>query len=132
MRARQVIGLVLVILDLPVLFIGLIDPLEGGIALLFGLIVGVAARLVSSVPVPRFSWIAIASTFAVGILALVIAIFTPPVETVEGVANPVLANTALRILVWVYRLGVLATLAGAVWYAARIVQAMRKPEVTVG
>ena len=132
MRARQIIGLVLVILDLPLLFVGLIDPLEGGIALVFGLLVGFAARLVSSVPVPRFSWIAIASTFAVGILALVIAIFTPPVETVEGVANPVLANTALRILVWVYRLGVLATLAGAVWYAVRIAQAMRKPEVTVG
>lgn len=132
MRARQITGLILVIVDLPILFIGLIDPLEGGIALLVGLLVGLVARLVSSVPVPRYSWIALAATLAVGILALVIAVFTPPVETTEGVANPVLANASLRVLVWVYRLGVLATLAGAVWYAVRIVQAMRQPAVTPG
>ena len=130
MRVRQIIGLALVVLDLPILFIGLIDPLEGGIALLVGLLVGFVARLVSSVPVPRYSWIALAATFAIGIVALVIAIFAAPVETAEGVANPVLANSALRILVWVYRLGVLATLAGAVWYAVRIVQAMRQPTLT--
>ncbi|MFM8240589.1 MAG: hypothetical protein ACKOMX_07910 [Actinomycetota bacterium] len=59
MRARQIIGLLLAIVALPFLVLGLIDPLEGGIALIVGLLLGVAVWLISKVPVPRFTWIAL-------------------------------------------------------------------------
>lgn len=127
MRARLIIGLVLAIMDLPILFIGMIDPLEGGIALLFGLIIGVVVWVVTRVPVPRFTWIAFVATMAVGAITLILAVTLPPVQIDEGVANPVVGYPPLAMLNWGWRIGVLVTLGGAIWYIARIVQAMRKP-----
>lgn len=127
MRARLIIGLVLAIMDLPILFIGMIDPLEGGIALLFGLIIGVVVWVVTRVPVPRFTWISFVATMAVGAITLILAVTLPPVQIDEGVANPVVGYPPLAMLNWVWRVGVLVTLGGAIWYIARIVQAMRKP-----
>lgn len=87
MRARQIIGLLLAIVALPFLVLGLIDPLEGGIALIVGLLLGVAVWLISKVPVPRFTWIALAATIAVGALTLVLTL--PPVEVgPDMMANP--------------------------------------------
>ena len=131
MRARLIIGLVLAILDLPILFVGLIDPLEGGIALLFGLIIGLVVWVVTRVPVPRFTWISLAATMAVGALTLILALTLPPVQIDEGVASPVVGYPPLAALNWVWRIGVLVTLGGAIWYISRIVQAMREPSLTV-
>ena len=41
MRTRRIIAIVLAIIALPVLVVGLIDPLEGGLALLAGIALGV-------------------------------------------------------------------------------------------
>ena len=131
MRARLVVGLVLAILDLPILFVGLIDPLEGGIALIFGLIIGVVVWAVTRVPVPRFTWISLAATMLVGALTLILVLTLPPLETNEGVMNPVVGYLPVSALNWVWRIGVLVTLGGAIWYVSRIVHAMRAPAVTV-
>lgn len=130
MRGSLIAGLVLAILDLPILFLGLIDPLEGGLALLVGLGIGVLVRVLTRVPVPRFTWIAFATTLAIGMLVLVLAVALPPVEVPEGAANPVGGRLPLALLNWVYRLGVLVTLGGGVYYIVRIVQAMRAPART--
>lgn len=128
MRARQVIGLALVIAALPLVFIGLIDPLEGGIALAAGLLLGLVAWLVSRVPVPRFTWISLAATLAFGALTLVLALTLPPVEMgPDTVGNPVVGRWYLAAMNWVWRIGVLVTFAGGIWYVVRIVQSLGRP-----
>ena len=129
MSSRLVVSLILGIIALPVIFVGLIDPLEGGLALLVAVVLGVAVRLLSGVPLPRLAWISMLATVGVGILVLVLVIFAVPSETVQEVGPEVTApnplNAGARILLWVYRLGVLLVLAGGVAYLVRIAQALR-------
>ena len=128
-RSRLVASLVLGAMTLPIIFVGLIDPLEGGIALLVAVILGVVVRLLSGVPLPRLAWVAMAATLAVGVGALVLAVVTMPGEQAQVVGpeatapNPL--NATVRVLVWVYRLGVIAVLVGAVGYLVRIGQVLR-------
>jgi len=127
--SRLVVSLILGIIALPVIFVGFIDPLEGGLALLVAVGLGVAVRLLSGVPLPRLAWISMLATVGVGILVLVLVIFAVPSETVQEVGPEVTApnplNAGARILLWVYRLGVLLVLAGGVAYLVRIAQALR-------
>jgi hypothetical protein len=128
-RSRLVVSLILGIIALPVIFVGLIDPLEGGLSLLVAVGLGVAVRALSGVPLPRLAWISMLATVGVGILVLVLVIFAVPSETVQEVGPEVTApnplNASARILLWVYRLGVLLVLAGGVVYLVRIAQALR-------
>ena len=128
-RPRLIASLILGIITLPVLFLGLIDPLEGGIALLVTTGLGLAVRLLSGVPLPRLTWISMLATIGVGILALVLAFVQMPSDAVQEVGpeatapNPLSAG--VRLLVWVYRLGVLVVLVGGVVYLVRIGRALR-------
>lgn len=128
-RARLVSSLILGIIALPVIFVGLIDPLEGGIALVLAVGLGFAVRLLSGVPLPRLVVGAMLATIAVGALALVLAIAGMPAETVQDPAPEATAphplNGGVRILVWAYRLGVLVVLMGGIAYLARIARALR-------
>jgi hypothetical protein len=130
-RSRLIASLILGIIALPVIFVGLIDPLEGGLALLVAVCLGVAVRLLSGVALPRLAWISMLATVGVGILVLVLVIFAVPNETVQEVGPEVTAqnplNAGARVLLWVYRLGVLLVLAGGVVYLVRIAQALRVP-----
>ena len=129
MRPRLIASLILGIITLPVVFVGLIDPLEGGIALLVALGLGVGVRLLSAVPLPRLTWISMLTTIGVGILALVLARLQMPSEAAQEVGpeatapNPLSAG--VRLLVWVYRLGVLVVLVGGVVYLVRMGRALR-------
>ena len=129
MRPRLITSLIVGVITLPALVIGLIDPLEGGLALLVALGLAVAVRLLSDVPVPRLAWISFAATLAVGALALVLAIVGMPTDAGQEVGPDVTApnplSAGVRMLVWVYRIGVLVVLAGGVVYLVRIAQALR-------
>lgn len=129
MRPRLITGLILGIVTVPVIVVGLIDPLEGGLALLVALGLAVAVRLLSGVPVPRLAWVSFAATLAVGALALVLAVVGMPTDVGQEVGPDVTAPNPLsagaRLLVWVYRIGVLVVLAGGVAYLVRIAQALR-------
>lgn len=129
MRPRLITSLILGIIALPVIFIGLIDPLEGGLALLLALGLGVAVRLLSGVPVPRLLWIAMVATLGVGVLVLALVIGGEASEAVQEVGPDVTApnplNAGARILLWVYRIGVLVALVGAIVYLVRIAQGLR-------
>ena len=74
MKARQITGLVLAVVALPLLFLGLLDPLEGGIALVLGAMLGLGAWWVSRVPVPKFTWISLAVSVSIGVLTLLAAL----------------------------------------------------------
>ena len=128
-RTRRIASLILGVIALPVIVIGLIDPLEGGLALLLAVGLGVVVRLMSGVPLPRLAWISMLVTIGVGILALVLAIAGMPTEAEQEVGPDVTAGNplggGLRILVWIYRVGVILVLAGGVVYLVRIGRALR-------
>jgi len=129
-KARRIIGLVLAVVALPLLFLGLIDPLEGGIALVIGAGLGLVAWLVSRVPVPRFTWISLSATVAIGVLTLIAAVvLRDPVSidsaTGEATAtNPFATAPIAVILLWTYRVAALVAVAGGIYYVVRISRAI--------
>ena len=136
MKTRHVIGLILAILGLPLIFFGLIDPLEGGVALIIGALLGLGAWLVSRVPVPRFTWISLAVSVGLGVLTLLAAVFLRDPASVDGAKGEVTATNPFAtapiaiILLWAYRLSVLVTLAGGILYVVRISRAIAGAEAS--
>lgn len=131
MRARRIIAIVVAVAALPLVVLGLIDPLEGGIALLGAIALGLIARLLSRVPVPALAWIAAAATVAVGATTIAIAIAGMPSDAqpaAEAVTSPL--RGLLVVLNWVWRVGVLATLAGVVLYLVRLFRSLRPTAAT--
>lgn len=130
MKTRRIIGLVLAVLALPLIFFGLIDPLEGGIALVVGALLGLGAWLVSRVPVPRFTWISLAVSLGLGILTLLTAVFLRDPASIDSATGDVTATNPFAtvpitvILLWIYRLSVLVTLAGGISYVVHIARAV--------
>lgn len=128
-RTRRIIAIVVAFAALPLVVLGLIDPLEGGIALLAAIGLGVVAWVLSRVPVPKLAWIAAAATLVVGAVTLAIAMANIPADPQPGpdtVMGPM--RGALVALNWVWRAGVLVTLAGAVLYVVRLFQSLRSTE----
>jgi len=130
LKARWVIGLVLVVFALPLLLLGLIDPLEGGIALIVGALLGLGSWLVSRVPVPRFTWISLAVSGGLGILTLLAAVVLRDPASIDSATGEATATNPLAtvpigvILLWLYRLSVIVTITGGVYYVVRIARAV--------
>ncbi len=126
MRARSIIAIVVAVAALPLVVLGLIDPLEGGIALLGAIALGLITLLLSRVPVPALAWIAAAATVAIGAITVAIAIAgmpNDPQPAADTMTSPL--RGLLLALNWVWRVGVLVTLAGAVLYLVRLFQGLR-------
>lgn len=126
MRTRRIIAIVVAIAAVPLVVLGLIDPLEGGIALLGAIVLGLIAWLLSRVPVPRLAWIAAAATVVVGAVTIALAVADIPIDpqpTTGTVGAP--GGIPLAALNWVWRVGVLVTLAGTVLYIVRLFQSLR-------
>jgi hypothetical protein len=126
MKTRLWIALVLAVVALPLLVLGLIDPLEGGIALLAAVVVGAGVWLVSKIPPPRLAWIALLATVVSGgiVLGIAIAASQPGADTGSSELSPI---EPWLWLLWVYRLGVLVTVAGWIQWIVRLVRAIRAP-----
>jgi hypothetical protein len=129
MRTRRIIAIVLAIVTVPVLVFGLIDPLEGGIALLIAIALGAVVWALARVPLPKLLWISLIVTVAIGALTLGLAILNLEEPNGTGTAtNPMLPLAALN---WVWRASVLVVLAGAVLYIVRLFRSLEEPhEVT--
>lgn len=121
MVGRRWLGLVLSILTVPILVLGLIDPLEGGIAMLIGGALTVVTWLVSRVPVPRLEWIAWLTAFISGGLALLGAVLLWQ----QSPGGPEGMPWWVLVPLVVYEIAVAATIAGGVWFVARHVRALR-------
>ena len=116
MHTRQVIGLVLSVLTVPVLLLGLIDPIEGGIAMLVAGALIVVTWAVSRVRVPRLEWIAWLTAVASGASALVaVPMYWPSTPYPFWV----------WLLVGLYEIAVAVTVAGGVVYVVRHVRRVR-------
>ena len=124
MRTRLVVGAVAGVVAALLLVFGLIDPLEGGIALVAATVILLVVRLTTRVPVPRLLWIPVTVAIALGVSILALVVFSnPPEGTTSAVPNPL--NGAVIALLWVYRLAVLVAIAGAVQYLIRLIRAAR-------
>lgn len=124
MRTRRIIAIVLAVLTIPLLVFGLIDPLEGGIALLIAIALGAVVWALARVPLPKLLWISLIATVAVGALTLGLAILNLEEPNGTGTAaNPMLPLAALN---WVWRAGVLVVLAGAVLYVVQLFRSLKE------
>ena len=129
MRTRRIVAIVLAFVALPVLVFGLIDPLEGGIALLVGVALGVAVWALSRVPLPRLRWISLTATVALGAITLGLALVLSPQESGPGAGGNPIAGGLIGLL-WLWRAGVVVVLAGAIVYLVRLFKSLREPDRT--
>ena len=106
--ARKIIARALLIASLPLVFLGLIDPLEGGIALLLSLLTLSAAFLAAGYWPKKALWVPFVLAIAVGAIALLVAIFGIDRVDNEPPMFPLMA------LLWLYRVMVVVTLVGLV------------------
>lgn len=121
--ARRVAAAVLAVPMVLALMLGLLDPLEGGMALLVGLALAAAVWALSRAPVPRWAWIAALAAVAFGAAALTWAGASPDDDgNRSGVSGVVLG-----VLFVGYELAALTTLVGGVVFAVRVVREARGP-----
>ena len=111
---RLIVAKWLMWLVLPLVLLGLIDPLEGGIALLFAALVYSAAFLsLGSLP-KLYLWLPYAFTLLAGAIVLAWAV-TMPDRTIENGALTI----PVAVGIGIYSVGVIATFAGGVLTAIR-------------
>lgn len=122
-RARRGAAAVLAVPMVLALMLGLLDPLEGGMALLVGLALAALVWALSRAPVPRWAWIAALAAVALGAASLVWAGTTQDDDGHRSGSSGVV----LGVLVVGYELAALATLAGGVVLAVRVVREARGP-----
>lgn len=105
---RVIFHRILLLLAVPIVFLGLIDPLEGGIALLLaGVIYLIAFLLVGHGP-RKYLWVPYLASVIIGSIVLALAIFG--IDRTDSSAN----LAPLAVGNWIYRVAVLMTLAGAI------------------
>ena len=122
-RARRVAAAVLAVPMVLLLVLGLLDPLEGGMALLVGLTLATAVWALSRVPVQTWAWRAAVAAVVLGLAALVWAGATPD----DDGDRSWWSASVLGVFFVGYELAALATLVGGVRYAVRVVRAARRP-----
>lgn len=105
---RIVLARILFILTIPIVFVGLIDPLEGGIALLLAGVVYFFAFQLAGYGPRKYLWVPYALSIAIGVITLIYAMASPPRVDGQDLAVPIAVG------VWIYRVAVLATLSGAI------------------
>ena len=116
-RARKFLARALLIAALPLVFFGLIDPLEGGVALVFALAALTAAYLFAGYKPNKTLWIPFLLAIVVGAITLLFAILGLDRGNNQPSMIPLIA------MVWVYRVIVLATLIGLVLEVIRAFKA---------
>lgn len=123
MHGRHWAGLVLSVLTMPLLMLGLIDPLEGGIALLAAGAMLAVTRLVGAVPLPRLTWVAWVTAAALGAIALVGAMIRWKQE--RGVGPEGLPWWIVVPLIG-YEIAVVLSIVGGGWYVVRYVRTLTR------
>ncbi len=116
-RARRLTARVLLVVSLPIVFLGLIDPLEGGIALLISVATLSLAFLAAGYWPRKTLWVPFVLAIVVGAIALLVAIFGPGRVDNAPLMFPLIA------LIWLYRAFVVAALVGLVMEVIRIFKA---------
>ncbi len=119
MSKREVVSIALLGLNLPIVFLGLIDPLEGGLALMLAGVVFAAALVIGKVKPPIYLWVSYAAALLIGILTIVAALTIGR----EGPSEPM--NPTVLIGMWVYRFAVVATLVSSLVFLVAQIRSRR-------
>lgn len=112
--ARRVAAIAFAVVAVGFVAFGIFDPLEGGMALLMGIIPLAAARVLSQVPFPNLLRYPFAVAIVSGVIAIVLAINT-------GDGTP----PAVWALVAVYEVSVAISIIGSVANVVAIVRGTR-------
>lgn len=107
-KVRSFSAKALLIAALPLVFLGLIDPLEGGIALLLALATLTMAFLLAGYRPRKLLWLPFVLAITVGIVTLLFAMFGLNRVDNQPPMIPLIA------LLWLYRALVVVTLVGLV------------------
>ena len=94
--------------------LGLIDPLEGGIALIAAGAIYLVASLIAAKAPPRYLWIPYVIAVVIGVVVLVLATLNLDSGEREGGLW-----IFVMTLLWLYRVAVLVTFVGSIIYAIR-------------
>lgn len=113
-KARKYIARVLLVVSLPIVFLGLIDPLEGGIALLLAAALLSGGFFAAGYLPSKALWIPFVLAIVVGIITLLFAIFGMDRANNQPSMFPLVA------LMWLYRVIVVVTLVGLLREVIRI------------
>jgi hypothetical protein len=108
MESKNSLAKVLLALAVPFVFLGLIDPLEGGIALIFALVMYLVAFSIKKTRPRKLLWIPFLAALVIGAGTLTAAILDLEL-TAQSEGMPPLVIFGL----WAYRISVLVTLVGA-------------------
>lgn len=111
---RRVLHRILMIVAVPFLVLGLIDPLEGGLALLIALGIYLVAFIAGRSKPARFLWIPYTISILVGALVLAYAVWLN--SSGEDLRSFPLA---LRVGLTIYEASVLVTIGAGVFAAVR-------------
>lgn len=103
-------------LSLPVIFFGLIDPLEGGVALLLAFALLAPAFFILRDKPIRFFWISFLVSVLVGGLTITFAVLGPMQLQGQPMSGGVIVG------LWLYRVAVLSTLVAAVMNFVKLVR----------
>lgn len=115
----KIFATILLFVALPFVFLGLIDPLEGGLALIMAAAIYSVAYLLDRSFPPRILWISFAVSIALGLATLTAAILGDKAEPLQD-------NLPIMLGMFGYRASVLVTLAAAVFVAVRRITRPRR------
>lgn len=113
MKTREISAKVLFLVALPFVFLGLIDTLEGGLALIVTAVLYLIAFLLIKELPAKSLWIPFALSILVGVLTILFVTVWDTREPQEPL------NLVVRIGLWIYRALVAVTLIGAIMNAVR-------------
>ena len=120
MKFRKIAAVIVGALVVPVFILGLMDPVEGGMALLVGGLVVAVIRLLAPVPIPRLEWGAWSSAVSIGIVTLVLAVSVYPMSERQSVESFWDLPWGLLASALLYEIAVLVTIAGSVSHVVRL------------
>lgn len=121
MRGRHWAGLVLSVLTMPPLVLSLIDPLEGGMALLVAGVMLTMTRLIGNVPLPRLTWVAWVTAAVCGAVALAGAVIR---WNELGGMGPEGMPWWIVVPLIAYEVAAVLTIVGGGWYVVRHIRTL--------
>ncbi|PTW91387.1 hypothetical protein C8A06_1109 [Microbacteriaceae bacterium MWH-Ta3] len=121
---RLLAAVILQFLAIVIALFSLLDPLEGGFALVVFAGVMWAIWALSRVRIPRLQWVSL--VVAVACAVTILLVFAVGVGGPQGVSAQNPLSEGIRAFVWVYRAAAFAMVAGAAQYLGALVAAYRE------
>ena len=129
MRLRLTIAMAIQLIAVLFSFMGWVDPLEGGAAVVIVGFLTIVTRFVGAVRVPKLTWMSIAGALILAVSTVAVLLAEAPTEP-DGVHVAADLPPTVIILLWLYRAAAVAVIAGTVFYAIRIWDERRKSAIS--